>query len=92
MLTQYFKADALDYQKILDELHQQAEELTPMIADVGMRLDMLHREGENILFEGHKALGWILIMVPILLLRLLIQLQVVHQLEPALVQQTFITY
>ena len=55
MLTQYFKDDALDYQKILDELHQQAEELTPMIADVGMRLDMLHREGENILFEGAQG-------------------------------------
>ena len=55
MLTNYYKTDAIDLQKTLDESAAFVEELKPMVADV---IPMLHRHrkaGANILFEGAQG-------------------------------------
>jgi adenylosuccinate synthase len=55
MLTNYYKCDAIDYQESLDDIRKLSEELVPMIADTGSRLNELHVEGKNILFEGAQG-------------------------------------
>jgi len=54
-LVNYFKAEAVDYQKVLDESLQQAEILTPLIEDVTGTLHRMRREGRNIMFEGAQG-------------------------------------
>ncbi|MCW8907776.1 MAG: adenylosuccinate synthase [Sedimenticola sp.] len=54
-LVNYFKADAVDYQQVLDESLQQAEILTPLIEDVTGTLHRMRREGRNIMFEGAQG-------------------------------------
>jgi len=54
-LTQYYKVDAIDFDKTLAEAIAWGEELKPMVADV---TDMLHKareNGESILFEGAQG-------------------------------------
>ncbi|HCS26328.1 MAG TPA: adenylosuccinate synthase [Spongiibacteraceae bacterium] len=55
VLTQYFKADAVDYQKTLDESLEMAEQLLPMVADVTKMLHDYRLRGEKILFEGAQG-------------------------------------
>jgi len=55
MLTQYYQAEALDYQKILDETLVLAERVKPMLADVGELLKDAQEAGQNILFEGAQG-------------------------------------
>jgi adenylosuccinate synthase len=55
MLTNYYKCEAIDYQESLDDIRKLAEQLIPMIADTGSRLNELYTEGENILFEGAQG-------------------------------------
>lgn len=55
MLTNYYKSDAIDYQESLDDIKKLAEDLIPMISDTGSRLNELHSEGKNILFEGAQG-------------------------------------
>jgi adenylosuccinate synthase len=55
VLTQYFKADGVDYQKTLDESLAMSERIRPMVADT---IDVLHtarKNGEHILFEGAQG-------------------------------------
>ncbi|WP_207062520.1 adenylosuccinate synthase [Motiliproteus sp. SC1-56] len=54
-LTQYYKVEAIDYQKTLDQALVMAEELKPMIADVTAMLHDFRRNGDNILFEGAQG-------------------------------------
>jgi adenylosuccinate synthase len=54
-LTGYLKAPALDYQPIFDGAMKAAEQLLPMLADVGHRLQRAHEAGENLLFEGAQG-------------------------------------
>ena len=49
-LTQYYKADAIEYQKVYDEAMEMAEQLKPMIADVTSILHDNREAGKNILF------------------------------------------
>jgi adenylosuccinate synthase len=54
-LTQYYKVEALDYDKVLADALAWGEQLQPLVADV---TDMLHnaREtGQSILFEGAQG-------------------------------------
>jgi len=54
-LEHYYKVEPLDYQTVLDEAMEMAEQLKPMVADV---TDMIHRHreaGDNILFEGAQG-------------------------------------
>jgi adenylosuccinate synthase len=55
VLTQYFKAEGVDYQKTLDESLAMSERIRPMVADT---IDVLHtarENGEHILFEGAQG-------------------------------------
>ena len=55
MLTHYYKCDAIDYQESLDDIRKLSEDLIPMISDTGSRLNELHAEGKNIMFEGAQG-------------------------------------
>ncbi len=55
VLTQYYKVDAVDYQKTLDDALVMAEQLRPMVADVTGMLHDYRAQGANILFEGAQG-------------------------------------
>ncbi|WP_299182511.1 adenylosuccinate synthase [uncultured Neptuniibacter sp.] len=54
-LVNYYKADAVDYQEILDETLAMGEQIAPMVADVTAMLHDLRKQGENIMFEGAQG-------------------------------------
>ncbi|HDN27168.1 MAG TPA: adenylosuccinate synthase [Thioploca sp.] len=54
-LTNYFKTEPVDYQKVLDETLAIADTLAPMVADIPELLAQLHAEGKNVLFEGAQG-------------------------------------
>jgi len=54
-LVHYFKAEAIDYQSVLDEALTQAEAIVPLIEDVPGLLHALGRAGKNLLFEGAQG-------------------------------------
>ena len=55
VLTQWLKAEAVDYAKTLDDALAFGEYLRPMIDDVSTLLYDARRNGENILFEGAQG-------------------------------------
>jgi adenylosuccinate synthase len=54
-LTGYLHAPALAYQPIYDGAMRAAEQLLPLLADVGHLLHQAHRRGDNLLFEGAQG-------------------------------------
>jgi adenylosuccinate synthase len=54
-LSGYLKSPPLEFQPIFDLAMQQAEQLKPMMADVGVRIDAANRAGGSILFEGAQG-------------------------------------
>jgi adenylosuccinate synthase len=54
-LTQYYKVDALDYQKVLSEAMSYAEQIKPMVVDVSSALYAAEQAGQNLLFEGAQG-------------------------------------
>ncbi len=54
-LTGYYKVDPVDYQTVLDETLEMAEQIKPMIADVTSILHEHREQGKNILFEGAQG-------------------------------------
>jgi adenylosuccinate synthase len=54
-LSGYLKAQPLEFQPIFDHAMVVAEQLKPMMADVGYRLHRSHLAGENLLFEGAQG-------------------------------------
>ena len=55
MLTNYYKSEALDYQLILGNTLKLAEQIKPMLTDVGEKLKDYQQAGKNILFEGAQG-------------------------------------
>jgi len=55
MLRQYYQADTVDFQQVLDETLAQGERVKPLVDDVSLLLRNLHRAGKNILFEGAQG-------------------------------------
>jgi adenylosuccinate synthase len=55
MLEKYYNASTVDFQKTFDETSRLAEEIEPMVGDVGPILHGLNARGENILFEGAQG-------------------------------------
>ena len=55
MLEKYYNASTVDFQKTFDETSRLAEEIEPMVGDVGSVLHDLNSRGENILFEGAQG-------------------------------------
>ncbi len=54
-LTQVLGASALDWRPMLDAALQGADQLQPLMADVGYRLHNAHLAGQNLLFEGAQG-------------------------------------
>jgi len=54
-LVNYFKADAVDYQTVLDEIMGMREKIVSMIADIPAMLHNLRKDGANIMFEGAQG-------------------------------------
>ena len=54
-LEHYFKVDPVDYQQVLDEALQQAEEIRGMVGDIPGLLHELQEQGEAIMFEGAQG-------------------------------------
>ncbi|KAG9573259.1 Adenylosuccinate synthetase, partial [Aureobasidium melanogenum] len=55
VLTQWLKAEPVDYQTVLDEALTWGEYIKPMVDDVATILHDVRREGGNILFEGAQG-------------------------------------
>ncbi len=55
MLTRYYQEQAIDYQQVLEETFRMGEQITPMLTDVGEKLDSYQRAGKNLLFEGAQG-------------------------------------
>jgi adenylosuccinate synthase len=54
-LTGHLKAQALAFQPLFDAAMSAAEQLKPMMADVGYRLHQQHEAGASLLFEGAQG-------------------------------------
>lgn len=55
VLTKYFNAPAVDYQKTLDDALANVERIRPMVADVSSALYAAHKAGASLLFEGAQG-------------------------------------
>ena len=55
MLKNYFNAEEVNYEEVLEESLIMAERLRPMIIDVPNVLHKLRKEGKNIMFEGAQG-------------------------------------
>ncbi|HEX9207695.1 MAG TPA: adenylosuccinate synthase [Steroidobacteraceae bacterium] len=55
VLSRYFSAETVDFQRTLDELVAQAERVEPLIADVTVALRNEMRRGANVMFEGAQG-------------------------------------
>ena len=55
LLTKYYKAAPVDFQQTVDETRQVADELLPLVADIGPLLHEMRDAGKNILFEGAQG-------------------------------------
>ena len=51
----FLKAEPLEFQPIFDQAMRMAEQLKPMMADVGYRIHRASQAGANILFEGAQG-------------------------------------
>ena len=54
-LAGYLRSEALAFEPIYSHAMQVAEQIKPMLADVGYRLHTAHRAGANLLFEGAQG-------------------------------------
>ena len=55
MLENYHRAEPVDFSETLEGMREIADELLPMVADVGPMLHELRDAGKNILFEGAQG-------------------------------------
>lgn len=55
VLTHYYQQPAIDPEQVIDSVLADAEQLKPLFTDVSNRLAILHRQGENLLFEGAQG-------------------------------------
>ena len=54
-LVHYFKAEAVDYQTVLDEIMAMRDRIISMIADIPATLYNLRKDGADIMFEGAQG-------------------------------------
>ena len=54
-LTQYYRVDAVDFETVYAGAMRAAEQLMPLLADVGARVHAASRAGANVLFEGAQG-------------------------------------
>jgi adenylosuccinate synthase len=55
ILTQWLKAEPVDYQKVLDDALAWGEYIRPLVDDVATILHEVRKEGGNILYEGAQG-------------------------------------
>ena len=55
VLTQYYKAPAVDFDQTLADCRAMAQELAPLVGDVSDILHQCRARGDNILFEGAQG-------------------------------------
>ena len=55
VLKNFYKAETIDFQRVLDEALAQGEILEPLVADVPELLYGYHQRGINVLFEGAQG-------------------------------------
>lgn len=55
VLTQYFKAPAVDFQTVYDQAMADAEQIKPLVVDVSAALYEANQAGQNLLFEGAQG-------------------------------------
>lgn len=55
MLQNYYKAEPISYEAVLEEALRMAEVMRPMVADVTAKLHEYRERGENIMFEGAQG-------------------------------------
>ncbi len=55
LLEKYYDAAPVDFDATVEQTRQLAEELRPMVADIGPLLHQLREDGRNILFEGAQG-------------------------------------
>lgn len=55
MLTEYYKAPAIDFDTMLADSLELAEHIKPMLTDVAEKLHDYQAKGENLLFEGAQG-------------------------------------
>lgn len=55
VLTNYFKVDAVSFDKVFEDCKAWAEQLIPMMADVTDLLHSAREQGQSILFEGAQG-------------------------------------
>ncbi|HET9692933.1 MAG TPA: adenylosuccinate synthetase, partial [Steroidobacteraceae bacterium] len=55
VLSRYFSAETVDFQRTLDELVAAAERVEPLLCDVSVRLRQHMRLGQNVMFEGAQG-------------------------------------
>ena len=54
-LKNYFKAEEVSYEKVLEDSLRMAEKLRPMVIDVPYTLHQMRKDGKNIMFEGAQG-------------------------------------
>jgi adenylosuccinate synthase len=54
-LEHYFKVEPLDYQQVLKDALQQADEIRAMVGDIPAILHEMREQGEKIMFEGAQG-------------------------------------
>ena len=54
-LVNYFKAEPVDYQQVLDKVLAQRDELLALIDDIPGLLHQMRRDGKSIMFEGAQG-------------------------------------
>jgi len=54
-LVHYFRAEAVDYQQVLDEALAQSEQIAPLVDDIPGLLHRMRRAGKDIMFEGAQG-------------------------------------
>ncbi|OGT19140.1 MAG: adenylosuccinate synthase [Gammaproteobacteria bacterium RBG_16_57_12] len=55
VLKNYYHAETVDFQKVLDETLAMGEQIEPMVADIPELLYQYQKQGESILFEGAQG-------------------------------------
>ncbi|WP_277811688.1 adenylosuccinate synthase [Chromohalobacter canadensis] len=55
VLTQYHNESPVDFQQVLDQAMEMAEELRPMVCDTVSLVHEMRKAGDNILFEGAQG-------------------------------------
>jgi len=55
VLTQFLKAEPLDYRQVLDQALADGEQIRPLVADVSAALYAANAAGQNLLFEGAQG-------------------------------------